>query len=321
MYSYRIKLHIKIKTNSVNGYVGFLLLKEAQTVIQKVFALLSNLKQKSNNLNKRENKQQDSPSERGKTSRERVPKFTCSAGITYYDIMSTTATLIAALDCGTSSVRLIVFDKSTIVASHQEPLRLLTLPEKDKNGWIEQNPLEIIDKVQICFDKVMNAGKFKKQDIKCLGITNQRETTILWDEKTKTPLHNAIIWQDTRTAKIVSEMSKGHQLGIDRFRKECGLPLSTYFSAPKIKWLLDNVVDQKTSTATIKFGTVDCWVMYWLTGPIQTKNVQIRQTQVFYWRDAIEGKGGGGEGKEEEEEEKEEEHKKEKKIENKINMN
>jgi glycerol kinase len=139
-----------------------------------------------------------------------------------------------------------------------------------KSGWCEHDPLEILHTVTHCIDTVMArgtaAGEFGPGDVAAIGITNQRETTIVWDMETGLPLHNAIVWLDLRTAEIVTKLeSEG---GTDRFRPVCGLPLSTYFSGVKLRWLLDHVPAVATAAAEGRalFGTVESWLIWNLSG-------------------------------------------------------
>src|SRR5438445_7959988 len=133
-----------------------------------------------------------------------------------------------------------------------------------KPGWVEHDPMEIWQRTQ----EVVRAGldKVKAEDISAVGITNQRETTVVWDKTTGKPVHNAIVWQDTRTDKIIEEF--GRDGGQDRFRQKVGLPLATYFSGPKIKWVLDNVsgTREKAQKGDLAFGNIDSWIIWLLTG-------------------------------------------------------
>jgi glycerol kinase len=133
-----------------------------------------------------------------------------------------------------------------------------------KPGWVEHDPLEIWQRTQ----EVVGAGldKVQASDIAAVGVTNQRETTVVWDRSTGQPVYNAIVWQDTRTDQICNELSADG--GQDRFRAKTGLPIATYFSGPKIKWILDNVdgVRAKAENGEVLFGNIDTWVIWQLTG-------------------------------------------------------
>jgi glycerol kinase len=167
----------------------------------------------------------------------------------------------AAIDQGTTSTRFMVFDHSGKVVSVDQKEHEQIYP---KPGWVEHDPLEIWQRTQ----EVVRAGldKVKAEDISAVGITNQRETTVVWDKTTGKPAYNAIVWQDTRTDKIIEEF--GREGGQDRFRQKVGLPLATYFSGPKIKWVLDNVsgTREKAQKGDLAFGNIDSWLIWLLTG-------------------------------------------------------
>jgi glycerol kinase len=133
-------------------------------------------------------------------------------------------------------------------------------------GWVEHDPDEIWQRTQeVCREAVAKAGG-QKGDISAIGITNQRETAIMWDRRTGKPFHNAIVWQDTRTKGICDDLAQ--EGGQDRFRATSGLPLATYFSGPKIKWLLENVPGVRVAAerGDALFGNLDTWLIWWLTG-------------------------------------------------------
>jgi len=133
-----------------------------------------------------------------------------------------------------------------------------------KPGWVEHDPMEIWQRTQ----EVIRAGldKVKASDIAAVGVTNQRETTVVWERSSGRPVYNAIVWQDTRTDQICNELSSDG--GQDRFRKKTGLPIATYFSGPKIKWILDNVdgIRAKAESGEVLFGNIDTFVIWQLTG-------------------------------------------------------
>ncbi len=170
---------------------------------------------------------------------------------------------VAAIDQGTTSTRFILFDHtSKIIASHQ-------LEHKQfypKPGWVEHDPLEIWKNTKKVISATLEKSNINANEIAALGITNQRETTVLWNPKTGIPYHNAIVWQDTRTDAICIELTAKY--GDDFFRDKTGLPPVTYFSAPKIKWLLDNISNLKKAAqkGELLFGTIDSWLIWNLTG-------------------------------------------------------
>jgi glycerol kinase len=167
----------------------------------------------------------------------------------------------AAIDQGTTSTRFMVFDHGGQVVSVDQKEHEQIYP---KPGWVEHDANEIWQRTQ----EMVSAGLGKTQasDIAAVGVTNQRETTVVWDRSTGEPVHNAIVWQDTRTDQICNELSADG--GQDRFRAKTGLPIATYFSGPKIKWILDNVdgVRERAEGGDVVFGNIDTWVIWQLTG-------------------------------------------------------
>jgi glycerol kinase len=173
------------------------------------------------------------------------------------------AAYLGALDQGTTSTRFIVFDRSgRIVASAQEEHEQIY----PSPGWVEHDPEEIWRRTQDVIRNAMQQKILRPNDLAAIGITNQRETVVVWHKKTGRPLCNAIVWQDTRVEGLVAEFSR--QGGIDRFRAKTGLPLSTYFSALKIRWILENVRDARklADGDEILCGTVDTYLLWQLTG-------------------------------------------------------
>jgi glycerol kinase len=172
---------------------------------------------------------------------------------------------LGALDQGTTSTRFIVFDRSgRIVSSAQEEHEQIY----PSPGWVEHDPDEIWRRTQSVIRRAMQQEILQPSDLAAIGITNQRETVILWDKNNGRPLCNAIVWQDTRVEGMVADFAKDG--GIDRFRAETGLPLSTYFSALKIRWILDNVRNARklAEAGEILFGTLDTYLIWQLTGGV-----------------------------------------------------
>jgi glycerol kinase len=167
----------------------------------------------------------------------------------------------AAIDQGTTSTRFMVFDHGGQVISVDQKEHEQIYP---KPGWVEHDANEIWERTQEMVKA--GVGKTKASEIAGVGVTNQRETTVVWDRSTGQPVHNAIVWQDTRTDQICNELSADG--GQDRFRVKTGLPIATYFSGPKIKWILDNVdgVRAKAESGDVVFGNIDTWVIWQLTG-------------------------------------------------------
>ncbi|CAL5229069.1 g12320 [Coccomyxa viridis] len=173
---------------------------------------------------------------------------------------------IASLDQGTQSTRLLLYDaEAQLIDSHHMEFTQIT----PQPGWVEHDPMEIWDSVLQCIEKGLSQARSRHPELKVtgLGITNQRETTMAWDRTTGQPLHNAIVWMDRRTAAICQRLSKELGSG-DAFRETTGLPISTYFSAFKWLWLLENVeaVQQAAAEGRCMVGTMDTWLMYNLTG-------------------------------------------------------
>ncbi|MEG4021637.1 glycerol kinase GlpK [Microcoleus sp. S13C4] len=170
---------------------------------------------------------------------------------------------VAAIDQGTTSTRFIIFDRlgQIICSNQQEHQQIYPQP-----GWVEHNPEEIWQRTQSVIKNALEIGNIDPKDIAALGITNQRETTIVWDRKTGKPYGNAIVWQDTRTRFICDQLAEVE--GKDRFQKRCGLPLATYFSGPKIKWMLDNIAGlrEAANQGDAIFGNVDTFLIWHLTG-------------------------------------------------------
>jgi glycerol kinase len=171
---------------------------------------------------------------------------------------------IAAIDQGTTSTRFIVFNAAgKVVACAQKEHRQI-YPQA---GWVEHDAEEIWARTQEVISEAMAEARLKAKDLAAIGITNQRETTVLWNKKTGKPLHNAIVWQDTRVAEEVSRFAKAP--GNAFFRSRTGLPLSTYFSALKLRWLLENIFGarRKAEAGELLFGNIDSFLLWKLTGP------------------------------------------------------
>jgi len=175
------------------------------------------------------------------------------------------ATYLGAIDQGTSSTRFIIFDESTrIVADAQiEHEQICTRP-----GWVEHDPIEIWRNTQTVLSGALRAGGLRPEALAAIGITNQRETTVLWDRRTGVPLSNAIVWQDVRVAGDVPRFSAAP--GVEFFRARTGLPLSSYFSSLKVRWLLDHIpgTRERARSGDALFGTIDTFLVWQLTGGV-----------------------------------------------------
>jgi len=176
------------------------------------------------------------------------------------------AQYVLAIDQGTTSTRAIVFDHGgQIVASGQKEHEQIF----PRAGWVEHDPAEIWTNTREVVGLALTRANLTFRDIVAVGITNQRETTVVWDRTTGQPVYNAIVWQDTRTDKIATDLGALGG-GADRYKAQVGLPLATYFSGPKIKWILDNVdgAREKAERGDLAFGNTDSWVLWNMTGGI-----------------------------------------------------
>src|SRR3954453_7055597 len=173
--------------------------------------------------------------------------------------------LIAAIDQGTTSSRCILFDHDArIVSSHQ--LEHAQIPPRP--GWVEHDADEILERVRTCVRAALREVGADARSVAAVGISDQRETTVVWDRRTGAPVGNAIVWQDTRTADAVTRLASGEG-STDRFRAKTGLPISTYSSALKLQWILEQLpVEQlrAAQTGDLVFGTIDTWLIWNLTG-------------------------------------------------------
>jgi glycerol kinase len=172
---------------------------------------------------------------------------------------------VIAIDQGTTSSRAIIFSHEGGIVSTGQKEHEQIFP---KAGWVEHNPKEIWDNVREVIGQALSKANLTRHDIVAVGITNQRETAVVWDKNTGEPVYNAIVWQDTRTQSIVDRLSKDG--GGDRFKDTVGLPLSTYFAGTKIVWILENVegARERAEAGDLIFGTTDTWVLWNLTGGI-----------------------------------------------------
>jgi glycerol kinase len=196
---------------------------------------------------------------------------------------------VAAIDQGTTSTRCIIFDHTGgIVASAQnEHQQIYPQP-----GWVEHDPEEIWASTQLVVASALREAHLSPADIAALGVANQRETSIIWDRKTGRALHNAIVWQDTRTDSICRGMAA--HIGSDRVRAKTGLPVATYFSGPKIKWILDSIdgLRERAEGGEVLCGTVDSWLIWKLTGEHYTDVTNASRTllmniQTMSWDEEI----------------------------------
>src|ERR1700687_2244008 len=176
------------------------------------------------------------------------------------------ADYIGAIDQGSTSSRFMVFDRSGRIVSVAQKEHEQIFP---KPGWVEHDPAEIWRRVGEVIKEAMEAKGLKPSDLSGIGITNQRETTVVWNKKTGKAVYNAIVWQDTRVADTVAEFTANG--GQDRYRAKTGLPLATYFSGLKVRWILNNVAGARAAAEAgdLLFGNIDSFLVWNLTGGVQ----------------------------------------------------
>ncbi|SDC91306.1 glycerol kinase GlpK [Actinokineospora iranica] len=204
--------------------------------------------------------------------------------------MTTEPAFVAAIDQGTTSSRCIVFDRrgGIVSVAQREHRQIFPRP-----GWVEHDAEEIWANVVQVVEEALDLADLPRTRLAAVGITNQRETTLVWDRATGRPVHNAITWQDTRTDELVREL--GGAVGQDRFRERCGLPLATYFSGPKLRWLLRTVpgLAERADRGEVLFGTMDSWLIWKLTGGLHITDVtnasrtMLMNLATLDWDDAI----------------------------------
>ncbi|MFP3913902.1 MAG: glycerol kinase GlpK [Actinomycetota bacterium] len=209
------------------------------------------------------------------------------------------ARYVAAIDQGTTSTRCMIFDRGggVVAVDQREHEQIYPQP-----GWVEHDPEEIWFRTQRVIEGALSRSGVDVSDIAAVGITNQRETAVVWDRHTGEPVYNAIVWQDTRTDGIIEEL--GRRGGQDRFRAQTGLPLATYFSGPKIRWILENVegAAERAEAGDLCFGNIDTWVIWNLTGGTaggvhvtdvtNASRTQLMDLQTLEWDDGILGAMG-----------------------------
>jgi len=185
---------------------------------------------------------------------------------------------VGAIDQGTTSSRFIVFDRAgaTVAMAQREHRQIYPQP-----GWVEHDPMEILANTRAVIAEALRGADLTARDLAAIGITNQRETTVLWERATGAPVHNALVWQDTRVDPLVAAYARDG--GQDRFRAVTGLPLASYFSALKLQWLLDNVpgARARAEAGELLFGTIDSWLMWHLAGTHVTDVTNASRTQLM----------------------------------------
>ena len=196
---------------------------------------------------------------------------------------------VGAIDQGTTSSRFIVFDRGGDIVAMAQREHAQIFPQP---GWVEHDPREIRGHTLAVIEEALQGAGLTPRDLAAVGITNQRETTLLWDRSTGQPVHNALVWQDTRVEPLVAAFARDG--GQDRFRAQTGLPLASYFSGLKLRWLLDNVPDarRRAERGDLAFGTVDTWLLWTLAGLHVTDVTNASRTQLMNlasldWDDAL----------------------------------
>lgn len=197
---------------------------------------------------------------------------------------------IGAIDQGTTSTRFLIFDRAgrVVAAAQKEHRQIYPQP-----GWVEHDPEEIWAATQEVAADALQKSRLRASDLAAVGITNQRETTVLWNRHTGRPVANAVVWQDTRVGSMVDEFAQAG--GVDRFRGSTGLPLSTYFSSLKIRWLLDHVpgAREQAESGDLLFGNIDTFLVWRLTGGLHVTDVtnasrtQLMNLQTLDWDDDL----------------------------------
>jgi glycerol kinase len=196
---------------------------------------------------------------------------------------------IASIDQGTASSRCMIFDERARIVSVGQKEHRQIFP---RPGWVEHDPVEIWGNVLEVVQEALNKAQLTVADLVALGIANQRETTVVWDRATGVPVQNAVNWADIRTGHLIRELAG--EAGQDRFRDRCGLPLATYFSGPKIRWLLDHVpgLRERAEAGEALFGTMDTWLIWNMTGRHVTDVTNAGRTmlmnlQTLEWDDVL----------------------------------
>jgi glycerol kinase len=204
------------------------------------------------------------------------------------------ADYVGAVDQGTTSTRFMIFDHAGAIVGVDQKEHEQIFP---KPGWVEHDPMEIVERTHEVIAGALKKTGISGSDLAAVGVTNQRETTVVWERSSGKPIHNALVWQDTRTDQICNELSGDG--GQDRFRATTGLPIATYFSGPKIRWILDNVegARARAEAGELLFGNIDTWVIWNLTGGptggshvtdvTNASRTMLMDLQTLDWDDAI----------------------------------
>ncbi len=198
-------------------------------------------------------------------------------------------TYVGAIDSGTTSTRFMLFDHSGQIVAYDQREHEQIFP---RSGWVEHNPTEIWQRTREVIHNTLQKSGIRADEIAAIGITNQRETALLWDRKTGEAVHNAIVWQDTRTDAICRQLEEaGHS---DLFYRKAGLPLATYFSGPKIRWLFETMPDlrERALAGDLLFGNIDTWLIWHLTGahvtdPTNASRTMLMNLETLAWDEEL----------------------------------
>ena len=197
---------------------------------------------------------------------------------------------IGAIDSGTTSTRFILFDKAGALVAYDQREHEQIFPQ---SGWVEHNPEEIWERTRQVIGATLAKTGATAADIAAIGITNQRETTLVWDKQSGKPVYNAIVWQDTRTDRLCKALTEaGHA---EQIYYKTGLPVATYFAGPKIRWILDNVpgVRARAEAGELLFGTIDTWLIWQLTGgqhitdPTNASRTMLMNLETLDWDEEL----------------------------------
>ncbi|MCB0186431.1 MAG: glycerol kinase GlpK, partial [Caldilineaceae bacterium] len=200
------------------------------------------------------------------------------------------ASYIGAIDSGTTSTRFMLFDHNGTVIAYDQREHEQIFPQ---SGWVEHNPREIWERTREVIGATLAKAQISAADIAAIGITNQRETALVWDKATGEPIYNAIVWQDTRTDRICRRLTEDGYA--DRIYHKTGLPSATYFSGPKIRWLLDNVPGARARAEAGEqlFGNIDTWLIWHLTSgahitdPTNASRTMLMNLETLDWDDEL----------------------------------
>jgi len=193
----------------------------------------------------------------------RRPRVRAPSGYVSRDGSERMSEYVGAIDQGTTSTRFMLFDRDARVVAVEQREHAQITP---RPGWVEHDPREIWQRTCEVIEGALQSAGARAADVRAVGLTNQRESTVVWERESGEPIHNVIVWQDTRTEPLVRELAG--EAGVHRLRERVGLPLSSYFSGPKLAWLLEHIegARERAQAGELAFGTIDSWLLWQLTG-------------------------------------------------------